>query len=266
LQYVPLSWPDKVKYEQQTITASALIMNISNNKILITGGASGIGLGLTERFVQENNTVIICGRRESALKEVSDKFPSVITRTCDLSVAAEREDLYQWIASEHNDLSVLVNNAGMQQWMNISDDDFFGRAKEEITINIEAPIHLASLFIRLPSLKSIINVTSGLSFVPLTKVPVYSATKAFFHSFTLSLRELVKSRGIEVIEMIPPALNTDLGGKGLHDQAPPVSDFIHAVFDQLKEGKTELTFGFSEAMTKATPEELRAAFNRMNGI
>src|SRR5439155_13818390 len=113
-------------------------------------------------------------------------------------------------------------------------------------------------------LDTIINVTSGLSFVSLTKVPVYSATKAFFHSFTLSLKYLLKSHNIEVIELIPPALNTDLGGKGLHDTAPPVSDFIEAIFGQLKEGKTELTFGFSEAMAKADPEALKAAFGRMN--
>ncbi len=241
-------------------------MNISNNKILITGGASGIGLGLTERFVQEDNTVIICGRRESVLQEVAEKFPSVITRTCDLSSADERKALYQWISEEHPDVSVLVNNAGIQQWMSVSDEDFFQRAKEELVVNIEAPLHLTSLFINLPSLTSVINVTSGLAFTPLAKVPVYSATKAFFHSFTLSLRALLRTKGIEVIEMIPPALNTDLGGKGLHDAAPPVSDFINAVFEQLKEGKTELTFGFSEAMVKATPDELRTTFNRMNTI
>jgi uncharacterized oxidoreductase len=127
-----------------------------------------------------------------------------------------------------------------------------------------APIHLSNLFIQLKSLKTILNVTSGLSFVPLTKTPVYSATKAFFHSFTLSLRHLLKTRNIEVIEVIPPALNTDLGGIGLHDGQPAVSDFIESIFDQLKEGKTELTFGFSEMMTKATPEALQQAFQRMN--
>ncbi len=108
------------------------------------------------------------------------------------------------------------------------------------------------------------NVTSGLAFVPLTKVPVYCATKAFFHSFTLSARHLLKAKSIEVIEIIPPALNTDLGGKGLHDAFPPVSEFIQSIFEQLKQGKTELTFGFSEAMVKATPEEVKGAFNRMN--
>jgi len=149
-------------------------MKISNNKILITGGATGIGLGLTERFIQENNTVIICGRRESVLKEVQDKFPTVITKVCDLSKANEREELYKWVTENHPDLNVLLNNAGMQQWMHVTDADFYLRAKDEIAINIEAPIHLSSLFSNLTSLDTIINVTSGLSFVPLTKVPVYS--------------------------------------------------------------------------------------------
>ncbi len=239
-------------------------MKLSNNKILITGGASGIGLGLTERFTKENNKVIICGRRESVLKEVSDKFPSVITKVCDLSSSVEREMLYIWIEEEHPDLNVLVNNAGIQQWMAITDNNFYQRAKEEIAINIEAPVHLTSLFIKLKSLNTIINVTSGLSFVPLTKTPVYSDTKAFFHSFTLSLQHVLKEKNIEVIELVPPALNTDLGGKGIHDAAPPVSDFIVSIFEQLKQGKTQLTFGFSETMTKAGPEDLQKAFVRMN--
>lgn len=239
-------------------------MKLSNNKILITGGASGIGLGLTERFIKEGNSVIICGRREAALKEVADKFPSVITKVCDLSVDAERTELFNWVSENHSDLNVLVNNAGIQQWMTITDDGFFERAKSEIATNIEAPVHLTALFSNLKSLNTIINVTSGLAFVPFTKVPVYSATKAFFHSFTLSSRQLLKSKNIDVIEVIPPALNTDLGGKGLHDAAPPVSDFIEAVFQQLEEGKAEITFGFSAAMAKANPDEIQVAFNRLN--
>jgi len=200
-------------------------MKLSNNKILITAGASGIGLGLTERFIEENNTVIICGRREEKLKEVSVRFPSIITKACDLSVEADRIGLYNWVEENHRDLNVLVNNAGIQNWMNITDDHFYEKANVEINTNILAPLHLTTLFLNLKSLDTIINVTSGLAFVQLTKVPVYCATKAFFHSFTLSLRYLVKSKNIEVIEMIPPALNTDLGGKGLHDGQPPVTIF-----------------------------------------
>lgn len=239
-------------------------MNLSNNKILITGGASGIGLGLTERFIRENNEVIICGRRQEALKEVSDKFPSVITKVCDLSVEAERIELYEWIFENHSDLNVLVNNAGIQNWMDISDSNFYEKAKNEVSINVLAPLHLNTLFVQLKSLDTIINVTSGLAFVQLTKVPVYCATKSFFHSFTISLRHLLNSKYIEVIEMIPPALNTDLGGKGLHSEHPPVNEFINAVFQQLKEGKNELTFGYSEMLSKATPEQIHGMFKRMN--
>ena len=239
-------------------------MKLTNNKILITGGASGIGLGLTERFIKENNTVIICGRRESVLKEVADKFPSVITKVCDLSAEADRIELYNWVAENHSDLNVLVNNAGIQNWMSISDSNFYQKSSDEITTNVLAPIHLATLFTNLKSLETIINVTSGLAFIPLAKVPVYCATKAFMRSFTLSLRHLLRSTSIEVIEMIPPALNTDLGGKGIHDGQPAVSDFIESVFKQMKEGKTELTFGTSEGRAKANNETIIEYFNKMN--
>ena len=239
-------------------------MQLTNNKILITGGATGIGLGLTERFIKENNTVIICGRREAVLKEVADKFPAVITKVCDLSVEADRIELYNWVAENHSDLNVLVNNAGIQNWISISDSNFYQKTNDEITTNVLAPIHLTMLFTNLKSLETIINVTSGLAFIPLAKVPVYSATKAFMRSFTLSLRHILKSTGIEVIEMIPPALNTDLGGKGIHDGQPSVSDFVETVFQQMKEGRTELTFGTSEARAKANNETISDYFNKMN--
>lgn len=163
-------------------------MKLSHNKILITGGASGIGLGLTERFLKENNTVIICGRRESVLKEVKDKYPSVVTKVCDLTSEVDRIALFNWVSEHHSDVNVLVNNAGIQNWMTVSDANFYEKANVEITTNIIAPLHLTQLFTKLQSLNTIINITSGLAFVQLSKVPVYCATKAFFRSFTLSLR------------------------------------------------------------------------------
>ena len=239
-------------------------MKLSHNKILITGGASGIGLGLAERFAKNHNTVIVCGRREDVLRQATARVPGLITRRCDLALAAEREALHRWVAAEHPDLDVLVNNAGIQQWMNPADQDFYERARSEITVNVETPLHLTSLFLDLTSLTTIMNVTSGLAFVPFHKVPVYSATKAFFRSFTLSLRYLLQPRGIEVIEVIPPALNTDLGGKGLHDHAPPIGEFIESIFAQLREGKLELTFGFTEALTEAGQDVLQPIFARFN--
>ncbi|MDB5271814.1 MAG: short-chain dehydrogenase/reductase [Chitinophagaceae bacterium] len=239
-------------------------MKLSNNKILITGGASGIGLGLAERFIHENNTVIICGRREALLKEVADKFPSVITKVCDLSIEAERIELYNWVAKNHSDLNVLINNAGIQNWMDITDSDFYQKTNDEITTNVLAPLHLTTLFTKLKSLNTIINVTSGLAFIPLAKVPVYCATKAFMRSFTLSLRYSLKPKNIEVIEMIPPALNTDLGAKGLHDGYPPVSEFVESVFEQMKQGKIELTFGTSEGRANTNNETIAEYFSRLN--
>lgn len=239
-------------------------MNLSKNKILITGGATGIGFALAQRFIQNDNSVIICGRRESALQEASAKLPSIITKSCNLAEADERVRLFKWIAKDHSDVNVLINNAGIQQWMSVTDSNFFQRAKEELAINIEAPLHLISLFLNLSSLNTIINVGSGLAFSPIAKVPVYCASKAFIHSFTLSLEFLLRSKNIEVIELIPPALNTDLGGKGIHDAAPPVTEFIETTFEQLKQGKSAITYQFSEAMIKAGPEELQKAFNRMN--
>ena len=241
-------------------------MNLSNNKILITGGASGIGLGLAKRFIKENNTVIICGRREDVLKNVADKFPSIIIKQCDLSKEKDRIELYNWVAANHSDLNVLINNAGIQNWMHVTDKDFYQKSNEEITTNVIAPIHLTTLFTNLKSLNTIINVTSGLAFIPLSKVAVYCATKAFMRSFTLSLRHMLKLKNIEVIEMIPPALNTDLGGKGIHDGHPSVNDFVESVFKQMKEGKTELTFGTSESRANANNEVINDYFIKMNPL
>jgi uncharacterized oxidoreductase len=239
-------------------------MQISGNKILITGGASGIGLGLTERFIQEGNTVIICGRREDVLAATVVKFPTVITKVCDLSDESERIDLLNWVAEYHPDTNVLINNAGIQNWMSVETESFYEKAHEEITTNVLAPIHLANLFAGLKSINTIMNVTSGLAFIPMAKAPVYCATKAFMRSFTLSLRRQLKDANIEVIEIIPPALNTDLGGKGIHDAYPPVSEFIEAIFEQLKEGKLELTFGMSEGRLKANNDTIVTGFNMMN--
>jgi uncharacterized oxidoreductase len=239
-------------------------MEIKDKKILLTGGATGIGFAMAERLANDGNTVIICGRRLEALEAAVAKIPSLIIRRCDLASADERESLFEWIAEAHQDVNVLINNAGIQNWMSVTDTDFFTKAKQEIAVNIEAPLHLTQLFLGLSHLNTIINVTSGLSFVPFTKVPVYSATKAFFHSITLSLQHLLKSKNIAVIEVVPPALNTDLGGKGLHDHAPAVSGFIDSIFEQLKDGKITLTYGFSEQMSKAGQEVFQPVFKQLN--
>lgn len=168
------------------------------------------------------------------------------------------------MAENHPDLNVIVNNAGIQNWMDFEEADFYEKAKDEVAINVLAPVHLITLFMKLGSIDTVINVSSGLAFVPYSKVPVYCATKAFVRSFTLTLRYLLKSKNIEVIEMIPPAINTNLGGQGLHEGLPTVSDFVQSVFQQIKAGKTELTLGSSETRANANNETITEYFNRLN--
>jgi uncharacterized oxidoreductase len=159
-------------------------------------------------------------------------------------------------------VEVLVNNDGVHHWTDLDDELFMQKLRMEYAINIEAPLHLSHLFIRLPQLKVIMNVTSGLAYVPYAKVPIYSASKAFLHSFTASMRRQLEERGIEVIEVIPPALNTDLGG--LHDGHPP--EFIESIFRQLDivTHRKTLTFGISAELAVASAVELDNAFEKLN--
>jgi uncharacterized oxidoreductase len=242
-------------------------MELSDNTILVTGGASGIGYAFAERFLAAGSRVIICGRREDRLQEAKEKHPQFYTRACDVADEAERIALFDWATREFPRLNVLVNNAGIQRRVNLSESEEWRRTRSEIAINFEAPVHLSRLFI--PHLlkqerPAIINVTSGLSFVPLANVPVYCATKAALHSFTMSLREQLSETPISVIEVAPPAVDTDLGGVGLHTFGVPRDEFADAVFRRLPQGELEIAYGTAQKASRASREELDEIFKFMN--
>lgn len=243
-------------------------MDVSGNNILITGGATGIGLALAERFLNAGSKVTICGRREEALLEANTKNPELHTYKCDVGSPGERIKLLHWVTREMPDLNVLVNNAGIQRrGVQLAETEDWVPIHQEIAINLEAPIHLARLFA--PHLSkqkrpAIINVTSGLAFVPLAMVPVYCATKAALHSFTLSLRHGLAHTPVKVIEIIPPAVNTDLGGKGLHDFGVPLNEFSDSIFKQLQGDELEIAYGFAQKASRASREELAGMFAQMN--
>ena len=241
-------------------------MRLEKNTVLITGGASGIGLALAERFHKAGNKVVICGRRPERLEEAKQKLPGIHTKVCDLAKESDRVALRDWAVREFPELNVLVNNAGIQR-RNTFFEERWEDTRQEIVINLESPIHLCRLF--LPHLlkqetAAILNVTSGLAFVPLAMVPVYSATKAAFHSFTLSLRHHLSKTPVQVIEVAPPAVDTDLGGPGLHKEGVPLDQFADAAFEGLRRGDPEVTFGFSEKTSKGSRQELDQIFSRMN--
>jgi uncharacterized oxidoreductase len=242
-------------------------MDFKSNTVLITGGGSGIGFAIAERFIQAGSRVVICGRREEKLKEAQAKHPHIHFRVCDVAKPAERAALFDWVTKNHPKLNVLINNAGIQQRIQLSQQPSWKTLSKEFAINLEAPVHLSTLFI--PHLlqrerPAIINITSGLAFAPLANVPVYCATKAALRSFTLSLRHQLTNTPIAVIEIIPPAVNTDLGGKGLHTFGVPLDEFADAVMAQLKTGTIEATYGFSTDMRQANPEQLDAVSKQMN--
>jgi uncharacterized oxidoreductase len=237
-------------------------MKLSGNTILITGGGSGIGLAFAERFIKAGNKVIVCGRRENVLRNVKEKFPSIVTRVADVSIESERVALFDWVTANYPEVNVLVNNAGIQQRFNVLKADAkkeWSYFNKEINTNIEAPFHLSMLFAPFFATKedaTIINVTSGLAFTPAVFAPIYSATKAALHSFTMSLRYQLSDTSVEVIEVAPPAVNTDLGGAGLHTFGEPLDAFADGIFKGLEEGKKEIGYGTSVKALRMSRDEI----------
>lgn len=189
-------------------------MQLTNNTILITGGATGIGFELAKEFIAKGNTVIICGRRQQKLYEAKAALPALITICCDVAVAAERNKLYNECVDKYPAINILVNNAGIQREIDFRKGAAAYEAGDsEVAINLEAVFHLTALFtphLMKQSAAAIINVSSGLGVVPLAIVPVYSATKAALHSFSVSLRRQLANTTIKVFEILPPVVDTDL--------------------------------------------------------
>ncbi|WP_458392958.1 SDR family oxidoreductase [Rhizobium brockwellii] len=186
-------------------------LNLTGNTILITGGATGIGFALARRLSERGNHVIICGRSEAALRKAQEDVPALITRICDVANGESRRSIFEWLKAKHPALNVVVNNAGVQHRRDFNTDPAIDTLDQEVAINLTAPIHLiAELLATLRQQEHafIINISSGLAFSPMADVPVYCATKAAIHSFTLSLRHQLKSTAIRVIEVAPPIVDT----------------------------------------------------------
>ncbi|MEJ2287219.1 MAG: SDR family NAD(P)-dependent oxidoreductase, partial [Deinococcales bacterium] len=181
-------------------------MDLSDNTVLITGGATGIGLHMAEAFVREGSRVLICGRREEKLARARQVLPDVEALRCDVADAGDRERLAVWAVP--SGVNVLVNYAGMQRMVDFTHGPGALEAGDnEVRCNLEGPVYLtARLVPHLRSVKSpaVVNVSSGHGFVPMAMMPVYCATKAALHSFTVSLRRQLSGVGVRVFELIPP--------------------------------------------------------------
>ncbi|MEO7425013.1 MAG: SDR family NAD(P)-dependent oxidoreductase [Fibrobacteria bacterium] len=244
-------------------------MKMTGNTILITGGSTGIGLSLADRFLKAGNRVLICGRRKDRLEEAEKAHPGLRTFVCDVSKQADREALFAYAVREFPGINVLFNNAGVMRFMRLEGSQAWDVPAEEIATNLTAPIHLSMLFAgHLAGQRDavILNTTSGLSHVPLASAPVYSATKAALHSFTQSLRRQLAEKGIKVVEVCPPHVNTDLGVPGANGAGMDLQAYIDSVMAGLEKGDEEITVGFSAIASRAGREEKERMFAQLNGM
>lgn len=207
-------------------------MQTAGNTILITGGGSGIGRSLAHRFHDLGNTVIISGRRRAALETAAAGRAGIHVLELDVEDAAAIEGFAKQILAQHPQLNVLINNAGVMRTESLGARRDLAEAEATVITNLLGPIRLTNALVDHLSRQAhaaLVNVSSGLAFVPLVSAPTYSATKAAIHSYTLSLREQLKGK-VEVIELIPPAVQTDLTpGQSTREGYLPLKDFVDEV-------------------------------------
>src|SRR5205823_6399576 len=188
-------------------------MKLTGRTILITGGSAGIGLAFALRFFELGNEVIVTGRRQAVLDQVKAKYPKLHTVQGDVADPAQIAALAMSVKAKFPRLDVLMNNAGimLHKDLKVPAADLDG-LMSEMNINVGGVIRMTSAFIDILTANkgTLINVSSALAFVPLPSAPIYSASKAAIHSYTQSLRFQLEKTGIEVIELMPPAVKTDL--------------------------------------------------------
>jgi uncharacterized oxidoreductase len=212
-------------------------MNLTGNTILITGGGSGIGRALAEAFHAKGNQVIIAGRRQTVLEETTKANPGMKSVVLDLEKAEAITDFAAQLKTDFPNLNVVIHNAGIMKPENILSGTL-EVAEATITTNLLAPIRLnaALLPLLMQAQATIMTVSSGLAFLPLAATPTYCATKAAIHSYTQSLRHQLRDTAVQVLELIPPYVQTELmGAHQAHDpNAMPLEEYISEVMQILE--------------------------------
>lgn len=245
-------------------------MNFSNQTVFITGGSSGIGLELAQKLVAKGNKVIICGRSLDKLEKAKTLTPQLHTFVCDISREAEAQKLANWVATEHPDCNVLINNAAIVHQANFQEEDHIvDFAQKEFATNFLGPIRLAKLF--LPIIEQnpdarIINITTGLVYVPRVVYPFYSATKAALHSFTQVLRSHLAQSKVSVIEVMFPVVDTPW-----HKGNPPKiaispEKAVDEMLRKLEKGREEIHIGKVKLLYYLSRIAPQFAFGKLNSL
>ncbi|MGW3943050.1 SDR family oxidoreductase [Streptomyces phaeochromogenes] len=213
-------------------------MKMTGNTILITGGTSGIGLGLALRLHAAGNKVIVAGRRKELLDRVTSEHPGIEALVLDIADPASIARAAESVATSHPQLNVLVNNAGIMLPENLLDPASLPVAEDHVTVNLLGTIRMTYAFLPLLEDKKdavVMNVTSAPAFVPLPITPTYNATKAALHSFSESLRVQLTDSAVQVIEVAPPGVRTTLLGQQDDENAMPLGDFLDETLTLLRD-------------------------------
>jgi len=252
-------------------------MQMQGNTIFVTGATSGIGQGLAEAFHARGNQVIISGRREERLKEMCQRHAGMAHVVLDVTNPQAIQAAARRVIGEFPALNCVINNAGVQMHANHTTDSVLDdeRLLAEVSTNLLGPIRVTAAF--LPHLANcssamLINVSSGLAFVPMARFPGYCATKAAIHSWTMSTRHQLRTAGVKVIEIIPPWVATELGGAGkpvttADGRGPmPLETFIAETMKELESGADEVAIADAKRLVAATsPDAVKKIFSFMNG-
>ena len=233
-------------------------------------------MALAEALSAAGNEVLVCGRREKRLAEAGARIPNLRTFACDLAETGGRRALYDRVREIFPDVNVLINNAGIQRNIDFRNGpQDLESGENEIRINLEAPVFLTALFVPLLKGKEgayIVNISSSLGFVPMASVPVYCATKAAMHTFSMTLRVQMAALGIKVLGVIPPAVESESnrqgragrprGAMGLVD----VHEYVASVVKGLRDDVPEIGYGYTQDMMKASRADLDERFQMVNRI
>lgn len=231
-------------------------MKLTKRTILITGGTSGIGLELAKQLIEKGNTVLITGRDELKLGAAKRTLPNVHIFKSDVSHPADIAALYKAVREQFPAFDTLINNAGIMRNLDLNRDRELTDVTREIDVDLSAPIQMVQQF--LPHLKKqnsalIVNVSSGLAFVPFPLSPVYSAAKAAIHAYTRCLRVQLKETSVTVVELAPPGVETPLfraefAEEMKRQKGMPVDVLAKKAIAGIEAGKSEIRPGLSNVL------------------
>jgi uncharacterized oxidoreductase len=229
-------------------------MKLTNRTILITGGSAGIGLAFALKFAELGNEVIVTGRRQAALDRVKAEHPRIHTIRSDVADSLQIAALAASVKADFPKLDVLINNAGISRYRNLQTPATdLTELMVEMNINVGGVLRMTSAFIDILAANkgTLINISSGLAFVPLPCLPIYCATKAAIHSYTQSLRFQCEDSGVEIVEIMPPAVKTDMTAALSDDDGITLintDELVKQCFTSLEAGALEIQPGQSRQL------------------